>query len=151
LHSEYGMLEAKIARPTFRGWMAILASAREGVVLFSVLCAYWVAMRIADQWLKFRAAIADRRARWRVVPKRNGLVSLYSDLELRIKTGSDYGAQRAVFITELARVEDDYERLLKADAAMRREEASRNRIRRRDAIAETKKKLKVDTQDGCKR
>jgi hypothetical protein len=108
-------------------------------------------MKLSDQWLKFRAAIADRKARWRVVPKRNGLVSLYADLELKIKTGGDYGGQRAVFITELARMEDELLELREADAAMRREEASRTANRRHEAVAETKRKLKVDEQHGCKR
>ncbi len=115
-------------------------------------------LRLADPWLKFRAALSDRRARCRVVPKRNGLVSLYTDLELLIKTGGDYGGQRAVFITELARMEDELaglrgEALLlrESDAAMRREEAGRTAIRRREAVAETKKKLGVDKQHGCKR
>jgi hypothetical protein len=139
------------ARELLKGWIAILAAARDGVVLISVLCAYWAAMKIADRWLKFRAAIADRRARVRVVPKRNGLVSLYADLELKIKTGGDYGGQRAVFITELARMEDELTVLREADAAMRREEAGRTANRRRDAVAATKEKLKVDAQHGCKR
>ena len=74
----------------------------------------------------------------------------YLDLELLIKTGGDYGGQRAVFITELARMEDELLELRKRDAAVRREEASRTAIRRREAVAETKKKLGVDTQHGCK-
>jgi hypothetical protein len=151
LHSDYSMFEAQIARPTIRGWIAILAAAREGVVLFSVLCAYWVAMRIADGWLKFRAAIADRRARWRVVPDRNGVVKAYTDLELKIRTGGDYGGQRAVFITELAAMEDELLKLREADAAMRREEAGRTANRRHEAVAATKEKLKVETQHGCNR
>ncbi len=108
-------------------------------------------MKIEDRWLKFRAAIADRRARCRVLPKRNGLVSLYADLELKIKTGGDYGGQRAVFITELARLEDELLVLREADAAMRREEASRTANRRREAVAETKRKLKVDPQYACEK
>jgi hypothetical protein len=108
-------------------------------------------MKLSDQWLKFRAAIADRKAKMRVVPKRNGLVSLYTDLELKIKTGGSYGGQRAIFILELARMEDEYERLQEADAAMRREEAGRTANRRREAVAATKEKLKVDEQHGCKR
>ena len=123
----------------------------EALWLILLLCAYWGAMKISDQWLKFRAAIADRRGRWRVVPDRNGIVKLYTDLELRIRTGGDYGGQRAVFITELARLEDELLVLRERDAAMRREEASRTKNRRREAVAETKRKLKVDTQDGCKR
>ena len=133
-------------------------AAREGLALMAMLCAYWVTMRLADRWLKFRAALSDRGARFRVVPKRNGLVSLYTDLELLIKTGGNYGGQRAVFIVELARMEDElFSARLElaerrdADAAMRREEASRTGIRRREAVAETKKKLGVDTQHGCKR
>ena len=110
-----------------------------------------VLVQLANQWLKFRAALSDRRGRCRVVPKRNGLVSLYADLELKIKTGGDYGGQRAVFITELARMEDELAGLRESDAAMRREEASRTVIRRREAVAETKRKLKVDEQHGCKR
>ena len=115
-------------------------------------------MKIADQWLKFRAAFADRKARWRVVPKRNGLVSLYADLELLIKTGGNYGGQRARFITGLARMEDELQEsqeklrvFQETDAAMRREEAGRTANRRREAVAATKEKLKVDTQHGCKR
>jgi hypothetical protein len=134
-----------------REWIDLLVAAREGLVLISVLCAYCVFVKIADRWLKFRAAIADRMARVRVVPKRNGLVSLYSDLELKIKTGGDYGGQRAVFITELARMEDELTVLREADAAMRREEAGRTANRRRDAVAATKEKLKVDAQHGCTR
>jgi hypothetical protein len=108
-------------------------------------------MKISDQWLKFRAAIADRRARWRVVPDRNGIVKLYTDLELKIRTGGDYGGQRAVFITELARLEDELHTLREADAAMRREEAGRTANRRHEAVAATKEKLKVGEQHGCKR
>ncbi len=107
-------------------------------------------MNLAYLWLKFRAALSDRRARCRVVPKRNGLVSLYTDLELKIKTGGDYGGQRAVFITELARMEDELTVLRESNAAMRREEASRTVIRRHEAVAETKRKLKVAEQNGCK-
>lgn len=86
----------------------------------------------------------------RVVPKRNGIVQLYTDLELIIRTGGSYGGQRAVFITELARMEDELTVLREADAAMRQEEASRTANRRREAVAETKRKLKVGTQDECK-
>lgn len=98
-------------------------------------------MKLSDQWLKFRAVVSDRRARLRVCPKRNGVVQLYTDLELKIKTGGDYGGQRAVFITELARMEDELTVLREADAATRREEASRTANRRHDAVAATKKKL----------
>ncbi len=115
----------------------------EAAMLFGLLCVYWVAMSISDQWLKFRAALAERRARMRVVPKRDGIVQAYTDLELIIRTGGSYGGQRAVFITELARMEDELldlrlevavssasDRLAAierrdADEAMRREEASR--------------------------
>ncbi len=100
-------------------------------------------MKLADQWLKFRAVLSDRRARLRVVSKRNGMVSLYADLELKIKTGGDYGGQRAVFITELARMEDDLTELRELYAAMRREEASRTANRRREAVAATKRKLET--------
>ena len=116
-------------------------------LLFCLLCAWWVAMKIADQWLKFRAAIADRRGRVRVVPKRNGIVQLYTDLELIIRTGGSYGGQRAVFITELARMEDELLVLKEADAAMRQEEASRTANRRHDAVAATKRKM--DEQERC--
>lgn len=102
-------------------------------------------MKFAEQWLKFRAALSDRWARLRVCPKRNGLVQLYTDLELKIKTSGDYGGQRAVFITELAQMEDDLAELRELYAAMRREEASRTVNRRHEAVAATKKKLKEQT------
>ena len=114
---------------------------------------------LADQWLKFRAALSDRRARLRVCPEVDpfGMTQKYLDLELLIKTGGDYGGQRAVFITDLARVEDELYLLRadaadrqEADAAVRREEASRTAIRRREAVAETKRKLRAE-QHGCKR
>ena len=117
---------------------------------FGLLCAYWVVMKIPDIWLKFRAAIAVRRGRWRVVPDRNGIVKLYTDLELIIRTGGSYGGQRAVFITELARLEDELLVLREADATRRREEARRTSNRRHEAVAATKEKLKVGEQDGCK-
>ena len=144
---------AKNARETIRGWIAILAAVQEGLVLICVLCAAWVATKLANPWLKFRAAIADRRARLRVCPKVDpfSMTRKYLDLELKIKTRGDYGGQRAVFITELARMEDELLELKEADAAMRREEASRTANRRREAVAETKRKLKVGEQHECKR
>ena len=104
-------------------------------------------MQIAESWLKFRSRLSDILATMRVVPKRNGIVQLYTDLELKIKTGGSYGNQRAVFITELAAMENEFLRLKEIDASMRREEASRTANRRRDAVAATKRKL--DTQDEC--
>lgn len=111
------------------------------------LCAYWVAVKIAEGWLKFRAALSDRRSRWRVVPKRNGIVQQYTDLELIIRTGGSFGGQRAVFITDLARMENELLVLREADATRRREEVRRTSNRRHEAVAATKRKL--DEQDGC--
>ncbi len=138
------------ARMAVQRWARGVGHTVDYLCVLCPLCAYWIAVKIADTWLKFRAALSDRKARWRV-PKRNGLVSLYADLERKIETGGTYGGQRAVFIVELERVEDELLVLQKADAAMRREEVSRTANRRREAVAATKEKLKVDEQHGCKR
>ena len=110
-----------------------------------------VLMKIPFLWLKFRAALSDRRARWRVVPRtrRSGIVRQYTDLEMIIRTGGSFGGKRAVFITDLAWMEDELLVLREADAVRRREEASRTVNRRREAVAETKRKLKVYEQNEC--
>lgn len=149
MHDEYSETKRAGVRRTVasvRHWWKEHVGA---VSLFGGLCAYWVVMKIPDLWLKFRAAIADRRGRWRVVPNRNGIVQRYTDLELIIRTGGSFGGQRAVFITDLARLEDELLELREADAIRRREEAGRSANRRREAVAATKEKLKVGEQDEC--
>ncbi len=143
------------ASERFNRWTRGVCDTVAYLCILCPLCAYWVLVQIAEGWLKFRAALSDRRARLRVCPKvePRSMTQLYLDLELKIKQSGAYGGQRAVFITKLARVEDELVRLqdaerekLQTDAAKRREEESRLVIRRREAIAETKRKLGM--QDG---
>ena len=91
-------------------------------------------------YLKFRAHLYDWYHRPKPVPKRNGIVQKYTDLEKRIAMRKHYGGQRAMFLGDLGRMEDELTKLKGEKAIRMEEEMARNSIRRRDAVEATRKK-----------
>ena len=102
--------------------------------------------RFAEKWLKFRARLAEYMKKPRAVPDRNGIVQMFTNLEMKMQSGRLHGGARAMFITALAKMEDKLTTAQETIATMRREEEMRRQPHRREAVEATRRKLSMQDE-----